>query len=233
MKVSKEEIAQNAQAAKELAKKLNDEYVQMCRSLYAKPEDPVEVTGGFLQLKEFLKKALAELLPTKEYQTKLAKQATLPSPSGSTLRHLRDQAVNNKPGPRPLIVKREKWNNDYCVFITEDRDGYMFGHAYRDGLLYDDAWFKEEGEAGFFEYDGPSKSKIIDNEKALVKAILAKHEKPQEPSCDSCIYQKKGDCVFTSLCGDYVPVPVIPKSIIENWPKYGDATGFKIKNGKQ
>lgn len=233
MIVSKEVINQNAQAAKRLGKKLSDEYVPMCRSLYAKTGNSVEASEGFLPLKKYIEKELNELLPEVEHKTKPVKQATTPTHAGSTLRHLREQAKNNKPEPRPLIVKREKWNNDYCVFVTEERDGYMFGHAYREGLLYDDEWFKEENEAGFLEYTGPSKMKIIENEKALMKAILAKHEKPQEPSCDSCIYQKKGDCVFTSLCDEYVSVPVIPKSIIEKWPKFGDATGFKIKKGKQ
>ncbi len=50
-----------------------------------------------------------------------------------------------------------------------------------------------------------------------------------EKSCKNCIEMKKGDCFGqNSICESYKHSPVISEEKRKDWPKYGDATMFKL-----
>lgn len=51
------------------------------------------------------------------------------------------------------------------------------------------------------------------------------------PNCSLCMKSRSGDCFGNrngNTCNDYIPIPDIPKHRREHWPKYGDATAFKL-----
>lgn len=49
-------------------------------------------------------------------------------------------------------------------------------------------------------------------------------------SCDNCQLRKSESCtkVRKELCSDYRAIPYIPKEESDLWPKYGDATAFRL-----
>lgn len=53
-------------------------------------------------------------------------------------------------------------------------------------------------------------------------------------SCYNCLLQKKEECFGKSkICEDYKPIPRINKEKMDNWPKYGDATFFRMTSGRK
>ena len=47
--------------------------------------------------------------------------------------------------------------------------------------------------------------------------------------CNNCMILKKGDCFGkVEVCSDYKPIPIVYKKEKEKWPKYGDATMFRL-----
>lgn len=49
-------------------------------------------------------------------------------------------------------------------------------------------------------------------------------------SCNTCMLMKRGDCsgLQNKVCDDYKHSPSVSEREKENWPKYGDATAFKL-----
>ena len=53
--------------------------------------------------------------------------------------------------------------------------------------------------------------------------------------CNTCMLEKRGDCYGNknSICENYKHAPSISNKEIENWPKFGDATYYRMTNRKR
>jgi hypothetical protein len=52
-------------------------------------------------------------------------------------------------------------------------------------------------------------------------------------TCKNCMEMRKGECIGKqSICEFFRYAPNISKEELDNWPKYGDATYFRMKYGK-
>lgn len=55
-----------------------------------------------------------------------------------------------------------------------------------------------------------------------------------EHKCDDCFLRYTGACTSLSnvVCEDFRARQTLPKSEIDNWPQYGDATAYKLRDRK-
>ena len=55
-----------------------------------------------------------------------------------------------------------------------------------------------------------------------------------ERKCSNCFLRYTGDCSSLTdvVCEDYRVRQVLPQDDIDNWPKYGDATAYKLGDRK-
>ena len=53
-------------------------------------------------------------------------------------------------------------------------------------------------------------------------------------TCDNCFLRYNGTCTSLSenVCEDFRAKQMLPQDEIDNWPKYGDATAYKLGDKK-
>ena len=69
------------------------------------------------------------------------------------------------------------------------------------------------------------------SDKGTETSVCLINESPATPNCSICMKNRSEVCFGNSnveTCDDYIPIPDIPKEKREHWPKYGDATAFKL-----
>ena len=57
-------------------------------------------------------------------------------------------------------------------------------------------------------------------------------KKQTEKKCDNCFLKHTGECTSLSgvVCDDYRAKQTLDQNDIDNWPKYGDATAYKMRD---
>ena len=87
------------------------------------------------------------------------------------------------------------------------------------------------------EYKGKEytrKKSIIGNKLFIIKEDLKVEEYEVKRSCDSCFYLKNESCFGRSnICEDYKHVVSISKEEAARWPKFGDATYYRMISKKR
>ena len=91
------------------------------------------------------------------------------------------------------------------------------------------------------------KNKLYRRSKDIIghKLLLQKYEeqpkisktsdysKEYEHDCKDCMVLRRGDCFGEKkLCSFFVASPKVTKEEMDNWPKYGDATYYRMTSRK-
>ena len=102
-------------------------------------------------------------------------------------------------------IDRKNWTEGYVVVLQRFEDYFVVG--------YNDKRYKRTydviGKKLFFE---PQLEKIR--------------------NCDNCFHRYSGDCTSMSgvVCEDFIARQKLSQEEIDSWPKYGDATAFKLRD---
>lgn len=76
-------------------------------------------------------------------------------------------------------------------------------------------------------------SPIVNNDYTSAKASIDSPSKSEVNTCENCMEKKKGDCFGAkAICEFFRPSPTSIEGK-EDWPKYGDATFFRLTRGKR
>lgn len=101
---------------------------------------------------------------------------------------------------------------------------------FEENLEWMDEVFGEEDD----DSEGASEEPEDDEPENTKRTTLVKPQAIGTKSCENCISYLNGDCgmIRRKVCEDYRFVGTIDPREKENWPEFGDATGFKRKKGK-
>ena len=88
-------------------------------------------------------------------------------------------------------------------------------------------------------YNRTAQQFIVDNLEGVLgdlatpsKGTPAVEKSDARKTCDRCALRVNGSCgqLSNNVCDDYRPVQHIPKEEFDNFPKYGDATAYKMRD---